>query len=231
MTRAAGGAGTNQYTRRGQTKAAGLNPTPRTAGTPGLVQQAGLPSPLPAEPPGASWQPPRISLTTMQAYRDTYQQLAQWAPTVHQLVQERIAALMEAHGPYNHPLETTRQYTERVLAHGQHPFPPGASLYDNLSCNTGFEHISVGYGLAEDGEIRITYTGRHPEWAADGESYELRTASVHCPGWLVSEPDGVERYRQQTAEMAVAVQAEQTQLTASIQASIDEVMATRGTKT
>lgn len=227
MTRPAGGAGTNQYARRGKARTVSQQPA---TGTPSLVQQINMTNPPPADYERIRGLLPRVTLGAQGAYRDIASQLSQWAPTVHQLVQERIAALVDAYGPYDHPLETAQQYAERVLAHGQYPFPPGTSLYDDLNINTGYNHINVGYGLPGEDGSRITYTGQYPEWADDGGSCKMRTVRIHCPGWLVSEPDGVERYRQQTVGMAEAIRAERAQLAAQIEAQIDEVMAARNRK-
>lgn len=151
---------------------------------------------------------PQPTMPALLAHRELTYELSQWAPTVHQLVRERIRALMDAHGPYSHPLETAEQYAERVLAGGQYPFPPDTCLYDDLNSNTGYDHIEVGYGVAEDGGTRITYSGSWPKWAPDGESYTREWAEIHCPAWLISDPDGITKFQQQTAEMAQRVRAE-----------------------
>jgi hypothetical protein len=152
---------------------------------------------------------PQPTMSALLAHRELTYELSQWAPTVHRLVRERIAALMDAYGPRDHPLETAEEYAMRVLAHGQYPFPEGACIYDDLNCNTGYDHIEVGYGVPPlDGEARITYSGSYPKWAPDGESYTTERAKIHCPAWLITDPDGITRFQQQTVEMAQRVRAE-----------------------
>jgi hypothetical protein len=168
-------------------------------------------------------EPPRPTPEALHAYRELADGLSQWAPTGHRLVRERVATLAEAFGPYRHPLETAEDHAARVLAAGQYPFPVGQCLYDDLNNNTGYDHIDVGYGTSEDGGTRITFTGWYPHWAPDGESYERRKATIHCPGWLVTDPDGVERYRRQTVDMAEAVRRERAVEDAAIDALLAEV--------
>ncbi len=161
-------------------------------------------------------------LGALRAYKALMDDLGQWAPTVHRLVRERIAALMEAYGPFDHPLETAEEHAARVLAHGQSPFPSGVSIYENLDDNRGYDHIEVGYGMDGDGELRITYSGWYPEWATDGESYQRGWATIHCPGWLVTEPDGIARYRAQTEQMAAEVRQQVEEGNAAISAALDK---------
>lgn len=163
---------------------------------------------------------PRPSIEALHAYRDLSSDLSQWAPTVHELVRERITALAEAYGPRNHPTETDEEYAERVLARGQYPFPVGTCLYDDLNSNIAYEHIEVGYDMGDEGGARIAYAGWYPQWAPDRESYERRRAQIYCPAWLVTEPDGVERYRRQTAEMVAAVHQERADLDAKLDARL-----------
>ena len=160
-----------------------------------------------AYPPSGETQDkrPMPHLDALRAHKALTDDLHQWAPTVHRLVRERITVLLEAYGEFNHPLETAEEHAARVLARCQNPFPPGVSIYENLNDNRGYDHIEIGYGLEGDGDLRITFAGWYPHWAADGESYERRFAEIHCPGWLVTEPDGVDRYRAQTEEMAAEV--------------------------
>ncbi len=150
---------------------------------------------------------PTPPIEALRAHKALMDDLHQWAPTVHRLVRKRIAALTEAYGPHNHPLETPEEHAARVLAHGQNPFPADASIYENPNGNRGYEHIEVGYGIQSDGdgELRIWFTGWYPRWTADGESYERCFAEIHCPSWLVTEPDGIDRYRAQTDQMAAEV--------------------------
>lgn len=162
--------------------------------------------------------PPLDALRAQKALTDD---LHQWAPTVHRLVRDRIAALIQAYGPHDHPLETPEEHAARVLAHGQSPFPAGVSLYENLNDNRGYDHIDIGYGMDGDGELRITYSGWYPEWAADGESYQRRWATIHCPGWLVTEPDGIDRYCAQTEDMVAEVRRQIEAESAAISALLD----------
>jgi hypothetical protein len=151
---------------------------------------------------------PQPTMSALLAHRELTYELSQWAPTVHRLVRERIAALMDAYGPRDHPLERAEEYAQRVLAGGQYPFPEGTCLYDDLNCNTGYDHIEVGYGVPEDGQARITYSGSYPKWAPDGESYTREQAEIHCPAWLITDPDAITKFQQQTTEMAQRVRAE-----------------------
>jgi hypothetical protein len=151
---------------------------------------------------------PIPTLAALVAHRDLTHDLAQWAPTVHSLVRERVAALAAASGPFDHPTETRVEFAERVLAQGQYPFPAGVSVYDNLNSNITYEHVEVGYGLAGDGEARITFTGTYPVFGDDRSDMDRRTASISCPGWLVSEPNGVDRFAAQTADMVDALELE-----------------------
>ncbi len=152
---------------------------------------------------------PQPTAEALTAYRDLRTDLLQWAATVHELVRERIAALAEANGPTRHVLETVEEYAERVLARGQHPFPAGECIYDDLNNNTGYGNVEVGYAMTDDdGGAVIRYSGTYPQWDDAGETYELRIARIYCPAWLITEPDGVERYRQQTSEMVTALRAE-----------------------
>lgn len=169
---------------------------------------------------------PTPSLAALRAHKALMDELHQWAPTVHRLVRERIAALMEAYGPHDHPLETPEEHAARVLAHGQNPFPAGVSIYENLNDNRGYDHIGIGYGMDGDGELRITFTGWYPHWVVvnddTGEdAYERRAASIHCPGWLVTEPDGIDRYRAQTEQMATAVRQQVEADNAALSAFLD----------
>lgn len=164
----------------------------------------------------------RPTAAALQQHRELTATLHEFAPTVHRLVRERIALLDEAYGEFNHPTETRREHAERVLARGQHPFPVGECLYDDLNNNTAYDHVAVGYGLREDGGGRITFTGWYPEWAADGESYERRPVSIHCSAWVVTDPDGEQRFRGQTAEMVTAVRAERAETDAAIAALIEQ---------
>jgi hypothetical protein len=170
---------------------------------------------------------PQPTAEALNTYRELNYVLSQWAPTVHRLVRERIAALMEAYGRYENQMETAEEYAMRVLAKGQIPFPQGVCLYDEDSGNSNiaYEHINIGYGLAEDGGTRITFTGWYPHWAADGQSYERRSATVHCPGWLVTDATGIDRFRQQTADMCEAVRAECAAEDARISALVDSLLA------
>lgn len=163
---------------------------------------------------------PTPTQAALAAYHDLTYDLSQWAPTAHDLVSKRIDALAEAYGPFDHPLETRQEYAERVLAHGQHPFPKGECLYDDLDNNTAYAHIAVWRDSADKGGFRITYTGSYPKWADDGGSYERRSAEIHVPSWLVTEPDGIERFRAQTAQMVADVVAERRRENAAIDAAI-----------
>lgn len=167
---------------------------------------------------------PRISPDALRVYQLLTDNLSQWSPTVHELVRERIAALVEANGPWDHPLETAEGFAARVLAHGQHPFPVGECLYDDLDNNTAYEHVEVGYGTSEAGGFRIEFSGWYPHWAADREDYEHRTARIHCPGWLVADPGGVERFRRETQTMAEAVRQERAAEWAAISKRVDDYM-------
>src|SRR5262245_31683275 len=102
---------------------------------------------------------PRPSIQALHSYRDLASDLSQWTPTVHRLVRERVAALIEANGRYEHPLETAEQYAERVLAHGQYPFPAGQCIYNDLNNNSWYDHVGINYGAPDEGGTRITYTG------------------------------------------------------------------------
>ena len=166
---------------------------------------------------------PMPPLDALRAHKALTGELHQWAPTVHRLVRDRIAALMEAYGRFDNPLETAESHASRVLARGQHPFPTGQCIYDELDCNTGYSHVGIGHGLDDDGDNRITFSGTYPHWAADGESYELRIAEIHCPGWLVTEPDGVDRYRRETDRMAEQVRRARAEEDAAIAAAIDRI--------
>ncbi|MER7331745.1 MULTISPECIES: hypothetical protein [unclassified Micromonospora] len=170
---------------------------------------------------------PQPTTKALHAHRELTYALSQWAPTVHRLVRERIAALMEAYGRYEHPLETAEEYAMRVLAKGQIPFPQGVCLYDDDSGNSNiaYEHVDVGHGLTEDGGTRITYTGWYPHWAPDGQAYERRLATIHCPGWLVTDPSGVDRFRQQTTDMCEVVRQERAANAARISALVDALLA------
>lgn len=169
---------------------------------------------------------PHPTTEALLAHRELNYALSQWAPTVHRLVRERITALMDANGRWEHPLETAEEYAMRVLAHGQSPFPQGVCLYDddNGNSNIAYEHIDIGYGLTEDGGTRITFTGWYPHWAADGQSYERRSATIHCPGWLVTDPDGLARFRRQTDEMAEAVRRDREAEVARISKLVDDIL-------
>lgn len=150
---------------------------------------------------------PTISDANLVQDRELRMNLSRWAPTVHRLVKERIAALVEA-STWSHPLETHVEYAQRVLAHGQYPLPEWACVYDDLTSNRGYDYISTGYPLEGDGAARIEFVGLYPDLDDLGR---LRKAEIHCPAWLVTDPDGESRFRQQTAEMvaaAVAAEAE-----------------------
>jgi hypothetical protein len=162
-------------------------------------------------------------MAALLVYQELTGVLHESAPTIHQLVRERIAMLDEAYGQFNHPTETRTEHAERVLALGQHPFPLGECIYDDLNVNTGYEHVEVGYGLPEDGDLRITFTGWYPHWAPDGESFEHRTASIHCPSWLVTDADGEQRFRDQTDAMVAAVKAERERESAAINALLEQL--------
>lgn len=86
--------------------------------------------------------------------------------------------------------------------------------------------VDIGYGLEGDGELRITFTGWYPHWSlandeAEEEDYERRSASIHCPGWLVTESDGIDRYRAQTEQMAAEVRRAVEAEDATISALLD----------
>lgn len=164
---------------------------------------------------------PQPTSEQLAAHHRLASDLHQWAPTVHQLVRERIAALMAAYGPRNHSTETDEEFAQRVLAHGQYPPPVGEYIYDDdsLSSNRGYDHIHVGYGP----EHTITYSGWYPQWAPDGESYERRWTQISCPGWLVTDPDGIERYRTETEQMAQVVREERAAEDARIHALLEQV--------
>jgi hypothetical protein len=171
-----------------------------------------------------------LPIPTMDAllgYQQLTSELLQWSSTVHMLVRERIADLAAAYGPYNHPLETAAEYAERVLAQGQHPFPDGVSIYDDLNSNIGYGQVQVD---SAGGEVRVVFTGWWPHWAADGSSYERRLATIHCPGWLLSAPDGISRFRQQTADMVMALRRERSREDAALDALIDEALNRAATK-
>lgn len=172
----------------------------------------------------------RPTIEALRAHRELTSVLHEWAPTVHRLVRERLALLEEAYGSYNHPLETLSEFTERVLAQGQYPFPVGECLFDDLNNNTSYELVEVGYALPEDGEALITYTGWYPRWAPDYESYEHRHATIHCPSWVVTDPDGEQRFRDRTAEMVTAVKAEREQQRARIDDLIEQALRERGNR-
>lgn len=162
---------------------------------------------------------PTISDADLVRDRELRMNLSQWAPTVHRLVKERIAALVEA-STWNHPLETHVEYAERVLARGQYPFPEWACVYDDLTSNRGYDYISMGYPLEGDGAARVEFVGLYPDPVDLGR---LRKAEIHCPAWLITDPDGESRFRQQTAEMVAAAAADE----AKMRACIDSAMAMR----
>lgn len=162
-----------------------------------------------------------ITTARLAEYRSLTSEMHQWAATVHQLVRERIALLDAAYGGFNHPTESRAQHAERVLAKGQVPFPVGQCVYDDLNSNRGYEHVEVEYGTPDDGGARITYTGWYPKWADDHMSYERLSAEIHAPSWLLTEPDGEDRFRDQTAAMVAAVRAERAREDQALEALLD----------
>jgi hypothetical protein len=128
-------------------------------------------------------------------------------------------------------MEPAEQYAARVLAEGQEPFPHGQTIYDdegfNANINTGYEHVEATYGFGADGPgMSIRYYGRWPKFNPAGDDYEMVPAYIHVPAWLITDPDGEERYRQQTAEMAADVRqknaAEDARMDALIEAMASE---------
>jgi len=173
-----------------------------------------------------TYQLPSLTAEELLAHQEITGKLHQWAPTVHCLVRERVAALEDAYGEFNHPLETRTEHAERVLAQGQHPYPLGECPHDEID-DHAYEHVSVGYGFAEDGEFRIAFSGWYPRWEASGESFERRSTYIHCPGWVVTDADGEQRFRDQTTEMVATVRAEREAQDARITALIQEAVAER----
>jgi hypothetical protein len=173
---------------------------------------------------------PAPTLDALRAHQALTDDLHQWAPTVHQLVKERIAALVAAYGPYDALDETAEEYAARVFAGGQRPFPAGVSIYENLNDNRGYDHVAVRLGLPDESGLRITYTGWYPRWVivnddTEEEAYERRPVEIHVPAWLVTDPDGVEKYRQETDAMAAAVRAAEARLDDAIEATIAKARA------
>lgn len=164
--------------------------------------------------------PEHPSLAAIEAARDTVEILHQWAGTAHRLVWERIEALTAADPDFAHPLETAQQHAARVYAGGQEPFPRGVGIHENLNDNRGYDHVWIGYG-------RIHYGGHYPEWNADGTDYTTRWAEIDVPVWLVTDPDGPIRYRQETAEMVAKVEAEGARLGAELHAIVERLLRER----
>jgi hypothetical protein len=157
---------------------------------------------------------PRPTADALTAYQELHDQLSQWAPTVHRLVRERIDALAAAYGrEHPGPTETTEQYVARVYARGQEPFPRGVSTYEDLNDNRGYDHIRVSYG-------RVYYGGHYPEWNADGSDYSTRWAEIDVPAWVITDPDGTDRYRAETSEIADRIRADEAELTAKVEAAM-----------
>jgi hypothetical protein len=175
--------------------------------------------------------PPSPSIEALHAYQETADTLHQWAPIVHQLVCDRIAALVEAIGPFDSPLETAEDYVARVYAGIQRPFPPGVSIYDNQNENRGYDHVAVAHGLEGDGGLRIVFTGWYGHWSpGNGEdneddegSYERRQASIHCPTWLVTHPNGINLYFAQTTGIAADIRRQIEKESAAISATLREI--------
>lgn len=173
--------------------------------------------------------PPQIDAAVLAAHHAVYTELSQWMPTVHRLVCERVAALVEANGDYEHPLETAVEYAQRVLANGQQPFPPGVSIYDELASNRGYDWVTVGYGTAEDGGERVTFSGLYFE-ITDGRRVVPHPAEVHCPSWVISDPDGIARFEAQTEQMCAQVRADREEFHARISRAADAFFANRKTE-
>jgi hypothetical protein len=164
--------------------------------------------------------PERVTSEALTAYRETQSLLHQWAATAHRLVVERVDALLAADPDDVHVTETPREFAERVHAHGQYPFPEGEAIYSDINNNRGYDWVEIGFGVNGEGD-EVDYTGWYPVWAPDGESYERRFARIHIPTYVITEPDGAERYRARTAEMVAALKARQ----AEERARLDEIIA------
>lgn len=170
-------------------------------------------------------QPPLIDAAVLATHREVRMDLSMWAPTVHELVCERIAALVEANGTFNHPTETAEEYAQRVLACNQRPFPPGTSIYDDLNNNRGYDWVQMGYGVGGEGG-RVEFTGWWPEFHEGSRGFDINLVSIHCPAWVVSGPDGVDRFRAETAEMCAEVRRENAERAASISRLIEQYRGT-----
>lgn len=166
---------------------------------------------------------PHPDPAALAAYRDIAQELSQWAPTVHQLVRTRVAALADAYGLFDSSTESLEEFAQRVLAGGQYPFPQGVSVYDDLNSNRTYEHVEVGYGQHADGGTTVTFTGRYPDIGQGSRVPTWSTARVYCPGWLISAPDGVDRFHAQTAEMVTKVTDERAARDADIEKLVSQL--------
>lgn len=171
---------------------------------------------------------PRPTAAALDAYRALTYDLSMWASTAHHLVKERIAAAVEAYGEPDHAGEPAWEYAERVLVGGQHPFPEGECIHDDLDNNRGYDHVQIGYVRDLDQAQYVTgvdFVGWYPEWSADGNHYRNRMAHVTVPAWVITDPAAVDRYRQQTARLAEQVRAEQARFKARIARIVERTLA------
>jgi hypothetical protein len=142
--------------------------------------------------------PPYVRSGELDAYRKTTDSLMEWAPTVHELVLERIRAL-EPFAPNIYrtgdpDTETAWDYTCRALAEHQRPIPVAESLYDGDDGGSLYEHVEVH-------SDRIIFTGQYPVFDREADGYRIALAEIFCPTWLISREGGVEAFRAETANM------------------------------
>lgn len=134
----------------------------------------------------------RPTLAAITAMRDTQSVLHTWWLTAHNLVHERqdaIKAVDPRWGPHTY-------LSDLPIPRGYDDYPTGY-----------YEHVSVGYGTQDDPTPTVHYEGRWTKWAADRESYEKVYADITIPAWVITDPDGPDRYRAQTAGLVAAEQA------------------------
>lgn len=157
---------------------------------------------------------PTITADDLTAYQSMTSDLECWEHAVHDLVVERVEALQAVHPEDRPGGETAREWAERVLAKGQYPMP------ETERDRRGYEYVQASYGT-------ITYSGPYTHWTPDGEDYVTRIARISVPAWVITDPDGPDRYRAETDAMVAAARAERDALDARLDEIMDRIIAER----
>ena len=145
---------------------------------------------------------PKITLAELEAAKDLQHRVMEFASLAHELASERVALL---------------QAVDPLAYAGQHPLP------EDEWEHRYYEKSQFSYD--GDGVPCVAFFGHWYVWSIDGETYDVAFADVTVPLWVLTDPDGPDRFRAETRDRVAQAELAEAARAAEIDALCEVIFA------